>query len=151
MRPNRVIPNIPARSGIVWWSAFLLWTIFVFWLSSLTANELKFLPHAISRFDDKVLHGFLFCVGSILLTMAMRQTIRSSWIVVLFVSVSALSLFGLSDEIHQLFTSGRSGCDWGDWMADCLGVVLGATLVFLMYRGSQIRGSNCMVTAKPPS
>jgi VanZ family protein len=37
------------------------------------------------------------------------------------------SLYGATDEIHQLFVEGRN-CNAWDWVADTVGAILGATL-----------------------
>ena len=115
---------------IALWAAFALWVVFVFWLSSLTAKDLSSLPKTFGGFD-KVVHFSLFFAGSIFLTLAIHHTVNWSWRAVILVSVIALSLFGLSDEYHQLFTSGRNGADLGDWTADFLGS-LAAALICVM-------------------
>ncbi|HRJ73215.1 MAG TPA: VanZ family protein [Terrimicrobiaceae bacterium] len=118
---------------IALWFAFLLWVIFVFWLSSLTSKDLSSLPKMFAGFD-KVVHFMLFFTGSVFLTLAIRGTFRWTWPFVILTSVTALSLFGLADEYHQLFTSGRSGADLGDWTADFLGALAAATGCFLASR-----------------
>jgi VanZ family protein len=45
----------------------------------------------------------------------------------------ALSLFGVTDEYHQLYTVNRSGADVGDWVADTLGGCFGAVITSLFY------------------
>jgi VanZ family protein len=37
------------------------------------------------------------------------------------------TLYGVSDELHQLFVPGRN-CDWHDVVADAAGSLLGAAL-----------------------
>ena len=41
------------------------------------------------------------------------------------------ALYGATDEWHQAFVRGRTP-DWGDWMADVTGVLLGYTLVLVL-------------------
>lgn len=115
------------------WLAFGLWVAFVFWLSSLTSKDLSSLPKMFGGFD-KVVHFALFFTGSVFLTLAVRRTFRWSWPFVILASVTALSLFGLADEYHQLFTSGRNGADLGDWTADFLGALAAAVVCFLAFR-----------------
>jgi len=43
--------------------------------------------------------------------------------------IGASSLYGIIDEVHQYFVPGRD-CNIWDWIADCLGSILGA-LFFL--------------------
>ena len=42
------------------------------------------------------------------------------------------SVIGRLDEYHQTFTPGRSGNDYGDWLADTLGAAAGAFFVLLI-------------------
>lgn len=121
------------RTTIALWGGFFSWVIFVCFLSSLSASKLASAPHFFKGFD-KVVHYSLFFPGSILLTMAVRGTMPWAWGKVLFASVLSLALFGWGDEIHQLFTPGRSGADFGDWLADFCGALTGAVLVFLLSR-----------------
>lgn len=62
---------------------------------------------------DKVVH---FSVYGLLGTLVVRAwgRPRAVWAVV------AVSAFGVSDEVHQYFTPGRS-MEFADWMADTLG------------------------------
>lgn len=120
-----------SKTAIVLWGAFLLWAILVCELSSLSASQLGFLPHIFVGFD-KVVHCTFFFVGSIFLAAAARETVRWPWAIVLVTSILTLSLFAWGDEIHQVFTVGRSGLDFGDWMADFTGATAGSVFVFLL-------------------
>lgn len=44
------------------------------------------------------------------------------------------SLYAATDEFHQLFVEGRS-CQPTDWGIDTCGVIAGAAVVFLLWRG----------------
>lgn len=75
---------------------------------------------------DKLAH---FCVFGLLATLIFRllpADVRSGRTV--FLVILAVSLFGLSDEIHQAFTPGRF-VEFADWVAD----TLGATVAVLVY------------------
>lgn len=48
-----------------------------------------------------------------------------AWLV--FFAVAAASLYGVTDEIHQLFVPGRF-CDPADWLVDTLGALTGALI-----------------------
>lgn len=65
---------------------------------------------------DKVVH---FSVYGLLATLVVRAwgRPRSVWAVV------AVSAFGVSDELHQHFTPGRS-MEFADWVADTLGAAV---------------------------
>ena len=49
------------------------------------------------------------------------------------------SLYAATDEFHQLFVEGRS-CQLTDWGIDTCGVIAGAAVVFLLWRGVGRRG-----------
>jgi VanZ family protein len=73
----------------------------------------------ISHFD-KIAH---FSVYGLLGTLVLRaRGKRAAW-----QAVALVSLFGLSDELHQHFTPGRS-MDGMDWVADTVGAALAVTL-----------------------
>lgn len=72
---------------------------------------------------DKVVH---FSVYGLLGTLVFRALGRERW----GRAVVIVSLFGVSDEMHQYFTPGRS-MEFGDWVAD----TLGAAVAVAAYRG----------------
>lgn len=49
------------------------------------------------------------------------------------VAVACASLYGASDEFHQLFVPGRM-CDPMDWLVDTAGAALGSGLAYLQLR-----------------
>ena len=69
---------------------------------------------------DKVVH---FSIYGLLGTLVLRALGGRRWAV----AVAMVSLFGVSDELHQHFTPGRS-MDAADWLADTLGAALAVTL-----------------------
>jgi len=85
---------------------------------------------------DKVAH---FSVYGLLATLVLRalagaddgKRARAAWL-----SVLAVSLYGISDEYHQSFTPGRS-VEVADWLADTTGGALAAGLYagWARYRG----------------
>ncbi len=78
---------------------------------------------------DKVVH---FSVYGLLGTLVLRALGGSRW----GWAIVAVSLFGVSDEIHQYFTPGRS-MEFGDWVADTLGATVAVTAYrqWTWYRG----------------
>jgi VanZ family protein len=83
---------------------------------------------AINNFD-KVVH---FSVYGLIGTLVLRALGGKRW----GLAVVIVSLFGMSDEIHQYFTPGRS-MDFADWVADTLGATVAVTLYtkWSWYRG----------------
>lgn len=69
---------------------------------------------------DKVVH---FSIFGLLASLVVRSPgMRHAW-----VSVLIVSLFGMSDEIRQSFTPGRS-VEFADWVADSSGAALAVAL-----------------------
>jgi VanZ family protein len=82
---------------------------------------------------DKAEHFLAFAVGAGNLALGLRWSARWSNARVALVSIAAISGFGAVDEIHQLFTVGRSGGDPFDWLADTLGAAAGVALILFIY------------------
>ena len=109
----------------LWASAVLLWAALLWWLSS------RVLPPMGPTFSqaDKLKHLIYFTAGSycaarfLLLTRPNWKSFSLTLLVILFAG-----LVGISDELHQSFTPGRSGNDLGDILADTAGGWLGALL-----------------------
>ncbi|MBN1270504.1 MAG: VanZ family protein [Kiritimatiellae bacterium] len=119
------------RKTKVWlgyWFPPAAWAAGLFTLSSITFPPG---PPAIP-FLDKLVHGGLFAVLSILLYRALRgergwpARRAALWAFALTV------LYGATDELHQWFTPERC-MDARDWVAD----VLGAAVVFLVLFGTR--------------
>ncbi len=83
--------------------------------------------------QDKLAHLVMFGILGFLLTGAVKAArqgfrARSFWFV-----VALVALYGISDELHQLFVPGRSA-DILDVLADAVGGLLGAGLMVLVSR-----------------
>jgi VanZ family protein len=76
---------------------------------------------------DKLVHGLTYLVLGLLCGRALRAATtlaKGRRVALAFLLTTA---YGVTDELHQLFTSGRS-CDWHDVVADAVGGLLGAVL-----------------------
>ena len=113
------------------WLAVFAWAATIFYLSSLTGREIE----RIAPFDfwDKAMHFSAYAVGGVLLAAALRGSAPWPWKKVALVASLAISLYGVSDEIHQLFTPFRSA-DVADWIADTLGGAFGAQVFGWLHR-----------------
>jgi VanZ family protein len=97
----------------------------VLYALSAQANPLPFLPPEI-LLHDKILHGLAYAALGALLVPGLRVAGCSPRRAFLLAVVIG-SLYGGTDEFHQSFVPGRTA-DVLDWVADTLGVALGASL-----------------------
>ncbi len=113
--------------------AALGWALLIFVLSSIPGNDLPDVQ--IVNFDKLEHVGVYGCLG-ILVYLAFLTQQRFPGLVrfAILATIVACSLYGASDELHQIFTPGRT-CDILDWTADTTGGVLGAAFAgFLAWR-----------------
>lgn len=82
---------------------------------------------------DKAAHFTAFAVGAVLLALALKWNTAWLWPRIICVSIAAISIFGVTDEWHQLYTPHRSGADVGDWTADTLGAIAGAAVTAFIH------------------
>lgn len=123
------------RSLGAWWWA-LAWAAVIFVLSSIpgTAYPETNVPGA-----DKLVHVTVYAILGFLSARALSS--RERWTPALRIVVSAAlcGLFGITDELHQLFVPRRS-CDWRDGVADIVGGLIGAVLFTQLVRWQTRRG-----------
>ncbi len=123
--------NRPTFFRTAAWIAVIGWCITIFILSSLpgpTINEINVL-----NVWDKAAHAIAFAAGAVVLAIALRISTAWSWKKIALVAAVAVSLFGATDEWHQLYTPKRSGADPADWLADTIGAVAGVAATSLVY------------------
>ena len=99
------------------------------------------MPSPLMAFD-KLVHAVAFAIGATLLGIALRQTsrLRGSWL--FGAIVLGIGIFGATDEIHQLYTPGRTGADLNDWIADMIGGMLAAFVYCRFYGRVHPAGSH---------
>ncbi len=127
------------RNRLWAWGPVVLYTTTIFILSSRSNVPL---PRSVWRFD-KLLHAMEYAGLAMLLWRALRRegVKRAAWWAVL-----GSSAFGLSDELHQLFTPGRTA-EVLDWVADTVGASAGVGLL-AWWQSMQPRG-NGRTASKP--
>jgi VanZ family protein len=110
------------------WKLAGAWAVLIFVLSSIPGRS--FPKYKLFSYD-KVLHALVYSVLGGLCFLALRRTrpMKTSRLIVL--SVLLGTVYGLSDEFHQLFVAGRSA-DLHDALADCIGALLGASAVAML-------------------
>jgi len=112
--------------------AALGWAVVIFILSSIPGSSLPKVD--IVNFDKLAHIGVYGCLG-FLVFFAFRYQQRFPPLVRLtfLAAILACSLYGATDEVHQLWVPGRT-CDIWDWTADTVGGLLGAGLALLVNR-----------------
>jgi VanZ family protein len=109
------------RRAVLAWVPVLLWMVTILGLSSIPQHDMPSLPF---RNADKLIHAAAYATGGLLTVRAAASP------------AAALAIpcaFGLFDEWRQLSVPGRH-CDVADWLADCVGALLGAALWRVMRR-----------------
>ena len=136
------------RRVVLRWLAVALWAAFVFFMSSRDATQLsegifeqvKQMLAAMLNFlfgyhEDPVSPFCHFCEYTVLgalLANALRSHVRSLRAACL-AGIAIASVYGITDEIHQLFVPGRF-CDPADWVVDTCGAALGALVLYVVVR-----------------
>jgi VanZ family protein len=107
------------------WAPALLWSLMIFRLSAIPGDALPPMPGWWNA--DKLLHGLVYAVLGALCWYGARGTLPRVRGPVHQVIAAALitTLYGISDEMHQSVTPGRSP-DAFDVIADAVGGLLGA-------------------------
>ena len=83
-------------------------------------------------YSDKVYHAILYCGFGLLFVRAFRAHDAAwSWVRVLEVAILGGVVYGLTDEFHQIFVSGRSP-ELADVVTDGIGGLLGGTLYLVI-------------------
>ncbi len=127
------IPPLPVPRWLrnLAWIGIVVWAGAITILSSMRPDQLEDLTTL--KFWDKAEHFLAFAAGAANLALALRWSRPWPAARIALVSILAIACFAAVDEIHQLFTPGRSGGDVFDWIADTLGAAAGAWLTLLLY------------------
>ena len=131
------------------WALVVLWAAFIFFMSSNTDSglneELGFFSQIYQTMKDvqaqllgpgvdvlsSIAHFCEYTAFGALLANALRHhmPLRRACLA----AIVCASLYGVTDEFHQLFVAGRM-CDPADWLVDTLGAGLGSGLALLGLR-----------------
>ena len=105
--------NTATIRKILYWTPPIGWASVLFTLSCMSFSWHK--PGFAN--EDKVFHIGLFGMLSMLLYFALRYERGLPIVKAALLAFVITSVYGASDEFHQLFTPGRD-CDVFDWLAD---------------------------------
>ena len=103
----------------------------------LTNKEKEFYIDKFVYVVRKSAHGFIYFLFGISIISFMKEFTFLSWKQVLFSTLFVL-VYACSDEIHQLFVSGRSG-EVLDVFIDTIGGFLGISCYFKIYERKRIK------------
>jgi VanZ family protein len=112
----------------------LAWMAIIFYLSHQPALEAPMLFPG----QDKLFHAIAYGLLAALFLAAGRLPASGYGRREVAISVLLASLYGISDEFHQSFISGRSS-ELLDWLADTGGALLAALLVAALSRALRRR------------
>lgn len=137
------------RFAVVSWLLVALWACFIFFMSANTGSGLSdglgFFSSIYRALKDaqmqlfgpgvdvisSIAHFCEYAVFGALLANALsgHLSLRRACLI----AILCASLYGVTDEIHQLFVPGRM-CDPVDWLVDTLGASVGSGGAFLALR-----------------
>lgn len=98
---------------------------FLFYFSSVPASELPVfdIPNI-----DKLFHFIeYFVLGALLVRALSNTSVNLKYAHIFIISVAIASFYGVTDELHQYFVSGRTS-DIFDLLSDIIGAFAGAGL-----------------------
>jgi VanZ family protein len=118
-----VVRDSPRRKRVFAWGSAVAWAAVIFALSSLPGGRVPILPGQ----TDKLVHGTVYAILGALCFRAIVMT--WTWPHRPAVAIATLLgvLYGITDELHQTFTPGRTP-DWRDALADMIGGLAGALI-----------------------
>jgi len=113
------------RRILFYWGPVAGYAGLIFYLSAQSHPDDN-LPSLFGAVNDKVLHALEYAGLGGLCYRAFRWGATGSVAArALFFSILTASLYGVTDEVHQLFVPFRES-SWQDWLADVTGSGLGA-------------------------
>jgi VanZ family protein len=113
----------------IWpWLLVAAWCLLIFVLSSVPGRNLPEMP---AQNADKVVHGLVYGILGALFQRAVGRTWRVGGPATAAIAVVLATAYGVSDELHQLLTPGRSA-DVYDVFADAVGAALGVLAMSIL-------------------
>ena len=109
-----------------YWMPVALYAGAIFYLSAQPHPEEQLPSFLLREVSDKVLHLLEYSVLGALCYRAFRWGLNGQVAArALIIAIVAASLYGVTDEVHQLFVPFRES-SWLDWLADTIGAAIGA-------------------------
>jgi VanZ family protein len=120
---NKFVTSFP------YWVPTVLWMGVIFFLSTLPESATP----GRGIISDKICHGAEYFILAFLILFALQRTTRARFFTAFWITLVWAALYGLSDEIHQLYVLTRQ-FDVGDLLADVGGVVLLFLILWALQR-----------------
>ena len=115
-----------------YWVPTVLWMGIIFFLSSLPESTTP----GRDIFPDKLCHGAEYFILAFLILFALQRTTKLTFSTSFWITLAWGALYGLSDEIHQLYTTTRH-CDIADIAADICGVAALFLILWLLQKSGK--------------
>ncbi len=115
-------------SQVLWyWVPVVLYAGVIFYFSAQSHPDDGLPSFLFEEISDKVLHAVEYAGLAALCYRAFRWGVTGQAASrALIFAIVAASLYGVTDEVHQLFVPFRES-GWQDWLADTIGAIIGAT------------------------
>ncbi len=111
---------------LVYWGPVAGCAGLTFYLSAQSHPEDQLPSFLLKNVSDKVLHAVEYGILSLLCYRGFRWAAGPAVArQALVLAIVTASVYGLTDEVHQLFVPFREA-GWQDWLADIIGAVIGA-------------------------
>ena len=104
------------------WIPAVAWALLIFVLSSIPGAAF---PASKLLSYDKLVHAAVYAVLGALFFVAMPRRWSQKTSVLVLLSGGMATVYGFTDELHQMFVPGRFA-DLRDVLADCIGGFVGA-------------------------
>ncbi len=107
--------------------ALIAYLALIFIASSIPGEEI---PKIGFEFSDKLIHALVYLILFLLFFYSLKYQSKSVKLRNNALTFAGLfsALYGISDEVHQMFVPMRS-CEIEDWFADVTGIVIGMLVV----------------------
>lgn len=116
------------KNKIIYWVPVVLWASVIFWFSSLPTNPVSTVywqEFAVK----KTAHMVEYSIFTIFLYRAFKNTFSISGSKLYWITPLISAVYGITDEIHQMFTPGREPTV-RDAIFDTIGTVL--AMIFIL-------------------